>query len=72
MLGLGTVGAAVAEALLAKADSIAHRVGRPLVLHKALVRDPHRRLDRDHARDGGQAERTSEVELPPLDKRNRA
>jgi homoserine dehydrogenase len=42
ILGLGTVGTAVAEALLAKADSIAHRVGRPLVLHKALVRDPHR------------------------------
>jgi homoserine dehydrogenase len=39
MLGLGTVGAGVAQALLAKADSIARRVGRPVVLERALVRD---------------------------------
>src|SRR5215212_1566242 len=38
MLGLGTVGAGVAQALLAKSDSIARRVGRPVVLQRALVR----------------------------------
>ncbi len=39
MLGLGTVGAGVAQALLAKADGIARRVGCPVILHRALVRD---------------------------------
>src|SRR5919199_764399 len=42
MLGLGTVGAGVAQALLAKADGIARRVGCPVVLHRALVRDPRK------------------------------
>ncbi len=39
MLGLGVVGSGVAQALLAKADSIARRVGRPVVIERALVRD---------------------------------
>jgi len=47
MLGLGTVGAGVAQALLAKADSIARRVGCPVVLHRALVRNPHKPRDLD-------------------------
>ena len=42
MLGLGIVGSGVAQALLTKADSIARRVGRPVVLRRALVRDPER------------------------------
>src|SRR5687768_6497 len=40
MLGLGVVGCGVAQALLSKADGIARRVGRPVVLRRALVRDP--------------------------------
>ncbi|HLH20936.1 MAG TPA: homoserine dehydrogenase [Chloroflexota bacterium] len=40
MLGLGIVGSGVAQALLTKADSIARRVGRPVVLQRALVRTP--------------------------------
>jgi homoserine dehydrogenase len=40
MLGLGVVGSGVAQALLSKTDSIARRVGRPLVLQRALIRDP--------------------------------
>ena len=42
LLGLGTVGAGVAQALESKADSIARRVGRPVVLRRALVRDLQR------------------------------
>jgi homoserine dehydrogenase len=42
LLGLGTVGAGVAQALLSKADTIARRVGRPVVMRRALVRDPAR------------------------------
>ncbi|HEY7063937.1 MAG TPA: homoserine dehydrogenase [Chloroflexota bacterium] len=40
MLGLGVVGSGVAHALLSKADSIARRVGRPVVLRRALIRTP--------------------------------
>ena len=40
MLGLGVVGSGVAQALLTKADGIARRVGRPVLLRRALVRDP--------------------------------
>jgi homoserine dehydrogenase len=47
MLGLGVVGSGVAQALLAKADSIARRVGRPVVLKRALVRDATRARDFD-------------------------
>ncbi|MBX5492781.1 MAG: homoserine dehydrogenase [Chloroflexi bacterium] len=39
LLGLGTVGSGVAQALQTKAASIARRVGRPVVLRRALVRD---------------------------------
>jgi homoserine dehydrogenase len=39
MLGLGVVGSGVAQALLDKADTIARRVGRPLVLQRALIQD---------------------------------
>lgn len=38
-MGLGTVGLGVAQALAEKADEIASRVGRPVVLQRALVRD---------------------------------
>jgi homoserine dehydrogenase len=40
MLGLGVVGSGVAQALLSKTDSIARRVGRPVVLQRALIRTP--------------------------------
>ena len=40
MLGLGVVGSGVAQALLTKADSIARRVGRRVVLQRALIRTP--------------------------------
>jgi homoserine dehydrogenase len=40
MLGLGVVGSGVAQALLTKADSIARRVGRPVILQRALIRTP--------------------------------
>ncbi len=42
MLGLGVVGSGVAQALLNKAESIARRVGRPVQLQRALIRDPHK------------------------------
>ncbi len=38
-MGLGTVGLGVAQALAEKGDEIASRVGRPVVLQRALVRD---------------------------------
>ncbi len=38
-MGLGTVGLGVAQALGEKGDEIASRVGRPVVLQRALVRD---------------------------------
>ena len=43
LLGLGTVGSDVAEALTVKSDSLAEQAGLPLVLKKVLVRDPHKR-----------------------------
>ncbi|TMB96999.1 MAG: homoserine dehydrogenase [Chloroflexi bacterium] len=39
LLGLGVVGGGVARSLLEKSESFAQRVGVPLVLRKALVRD---------------------------------
>ena len=39
LMGLGTVGMGVAQALAEKAEEIASRVGRPVVLQRALVRD---------------------------------
>lgn len=42
LLGLGVVGAGVAQALVTKAESIGRRVGRPVTLRRALVRDPAR------------------------------
>jgi homoserine dehydrogenase len=39
LLGLGVVGAGVARALTEKRETIAHRVGRPVDLRRALVRD---------------------------------
>jgi len=42
LLGLGVVGSGVARVLLAKGEAYARRLGRPLRLHKALVRDPRR------------------------------
>jgi homoserine dehydrogenase len=47
LLGLGVVGSGVARALLEKADSFSHRVGRPLALRRILVRDVTRRRDLD-------------------------
>src|SRR3990172_4710878 len=40
LIGLGTVGGGVADALIAKKDAIARLVGCPVVLKKVLVRDP--------------------------------
>lgn len=42
MLGLGTVGQAVARALQRRAAEIAARTGRPIVLRRVAVRDPHK------------------------------
>lgn len=39
LMGLGTVGLGVAQALAEKREEIAARVGRPVVLQRALVRD---------------------------------
>jgi len=39
MLGLGVVGTGVARALIEKGDLLAERIGRPLELRRALVRD---------------------------------
>jgi homoserine dehydrogenase len=39
LLGLGTVGSAVAKVLVAKADSLAEQAGLSLILKKVLVRD---------------------------------
>ena len=43
MLGLGNVGAGVAEVLFAKNEQLAAAIGRGLSLERALVRDPERR-----------------------------
>lgn len=42
LLGLGTVGSAVADVLLNKADKLAEQVGASLILRKVLVRDTSR------------------------------
>lgn len=42
LLGLGVVGSGVARALVEKAESYSRRVGVPLVIRRALVRDPKR------------------------------
>ncbi len=42
LLGLGVVGSGVARALLEKAESYSRRVGVPLVIRRALVRDATR------------------------------
>jgi homoserine dehydrogenase len=42
LLGLGVVGAGVARALTEKRDTIAQRVGHPVELRRAVVRDPDR------------------------------
>lgn len=43
LLGLGTVGAGVAEVLTTKANRLAEQAGLPLLLKKVLVRDVNRR-----------------------------
>ncbi|MFQ5879273.1 MAG: homoserine dehydrogenase [Dehalococcoidia bacterium] len=43
LMGLGVVGTSVARTLLAKGDYFARRVGLPLVLRRALVRNPDKR-----------------------------
>jgi homoserine dehydrogenase len=43
LLGLGTVGAGVAQVLATKAEGLAEQAGLPLVLRKVLVRDVDRR-----------------------------
>jgi homoserine dehydrogenase len=40
IVGLGTVGSGVARILLEQPDRIARRAGRPVVLRRAVVRDP--------------------------------
>ena len=40
LLGLGTVGAGVANVLIRKRDALERRIGRPIEIRKALVRDP--------------------------------
>jgi homoserine dehydrogenase len=43
LLGLGTVGSAVAKVLVAKADSLAEQAGLSLILKKVLVRDMNKK-----------------------------
>lgn len=43
MLGLGTVGSRVADVLIEKRQTLARRIGRDMVLVKALVRDPSKK-----------------------------
>lgn len=45
LMGLGVVGGGVAAALLGEASPVAARVGRPVRLRRALVRDTARRRD---------------------------
>ncbi len=46
LLGLGTIGSAVAKTLIDKQDKLAERIGAPLVLKKVLERDVNKaRLD---------------------------
>src|SRR5262245_59604270 len=42
LIGCGTVGAGVARLLLEHGDRLTARAGRPLVLRRILVRDPHK------------------------------
>ena len=42
LMGLGTVGAGVAEILRERADVFARGVGRPLQIRRILVRDPEK------------------------------
>jgi homoserine dehydrogenase len=42
LLGCGTVGGGVAKLLLEQSERLAARAGRPLVLRRVVVRDPHR------------------------------
>jgi homoserine dehydrogenase len=42
LIGLGTVGAQVADRLLGRRDVLRRRAGVELVLRRALVRDPAR------------------------------
>jgi homoserine dehydrogenase len=45
LVGCGTVGGGVARVLLAHADRIAQRAGRPLALRRVVVRDPAKPRD---------------------------
>ncbi len=45
LVGCGTVGGGVAEILLRHRDRFALRAGRPLVLRRVVVRDPHKPRD---------------------------
>lgn len=45
LLGLGVVGGGVAASLLESSDSIANKMGLPVVLRKVLVRDPDKLRD---------------------------
>jgi homoserine dehydrogenase len=45
LIGCGTVGGGVAHVLLAHADRVAQRAGRPLVLKRVAVRDPSKPRD---------------------------
>jgi homoserine dehydrogenase len=49
LLGLGVVGAGVARALTEKRESIAQRVGHPVELRRAVVRDPGRNREFDRS-----------------------
>jgi homoserine dehydrogenase len=42
LIGCGTVGSGVARVLLEHGERLADRAGRPLVLRRVLVRDPHK------------------------------
>ncbi|HEY8498385.1 MAG TPA: homoserine dehydrogenase, partial [Limnochordales bacterium] len=67
MLGFGTVGQAVARALARRADDIAARTGRPIVLRRVAVRDPAK--PRPVALDGVAVHRSplEVVEQPDVD-----
>lgn len=45
LIGCGTVGGGVAHVLLAHADRVAQRAGRPLALRRVVVRDPSKPRD---------------------------
>lgn len=52
LLGLGTVGSGVVRILRSNQATIARKVGRELIVRKALVRDPSRPRDPGIVRDG--------------------